>query len=579
MKIFIKYLLIFSFPSLFLSAMAAAEVPSVEDIQALESLKAGKDILQEDAYIEVQTSTTKDEEPCLECIFGYDFFNSTPTTFALSSNVPLPTDYTLGPGDKILVEFFGANSEKKEGYISRSGTFNLPLLGPTSLAGLKFSKAEELIKKRASQELIGTDVYLSLSEMRSINVYVVGAAYKPGTYTVSSLASLTNVILASGGPSKEGSLRNIQVKRNGSLVINYDFYDLILKGDTSKDIRLQEGDTVFFPLIENKIRIEGSIQRAGFFEIKKGDELGKVLSNVGLKNNLNPKIQFSRYNKDKNLREVSMLEDNKQTRKIVLLNADSINILTSGMTKPVKVLLAGEFIYPGYYDINSGDSILNVINKAGGMTDQAYPEASVFTRELVAKQQKESYLKNADNLEKSLIDAVSKGAEISGESYTAISGFINRLRKFEPVGRQVVAVDSYSLRSDPKYNFELMDGDTLFIPKRSTAISVVGEVLNSTSHIFDEDASVQDYIELSGGTTGGADLSKIFVILPNGQAVLYKNKLFQNNISNQVLPGSTIVISRNPDPFDWLKLTSVITPVLSDLAVSAAAIAAISNNN
>ena len=97
------------------------------------------------------------------------------------------------------------------------------MLGPISLAGLKFSKAEELIKKRASQELIGTEVYLSLSEMRSINVYVVGAAYKPGTYTVSSLASLTNVILASGGPSQQGSLRNIQVKRNGSLVNSYDF--------------------------------------------------------------------------------------------------------------------------------------------------------------------------------------------------------------------------------------------------------------------------------------------------------------------------------------------------------------------
>ena len=201
MKDFIKYLIICSSFFILVPYSSAAEVPSVEDIQALESMKLGKDVIEEKAYIEVQTSTTKEEEDCVSCIFGYDFFNSTPTTFALSSNVPIPTNYTLGPGDKIVVEFFGTNSEKKEGYISRLGTFNLPLLGPINLAGLKFSAAEELLKRRVSQELIGTDVYLSLSEMRSINVYVVGAAYKPGTYTVSSLASLTNIILASGGPS------------------------------------------------------------------------------------------------------------------------------------------------------------------------------------------------------------------------------------------------------------------------------------------------------------------------------------------------------------------------------------------
>ena len=157
--------------------------------------------------------------------------------------------------------------------------------------------------------------------------------------------------------------------------------------------------------------------------------------------------------------------------------------------------------------------------------------------------------------------------------------FIERLREMEPIGRQVVSVDSYSLRTDPKFNLTLQDGDTLFVPKRSSAIGVVGEVLNSTSHIYDESLSIDDYIQLSGGTTNGADLSKIFVILPNGQALLLKRKLFQGDISSRVIPGSTIVVSRNPDPFNWLNLTSIITPVLSDLAVSAAAIAAISNNN
>jgi polysaccharide biosynthesis/export protein len=579
MKKFMKYLSVFS--SLFVSVayISAAELPSVDDIQALESMKLGKSVVEESQYKEIQTSTLKGEGGCEDCIFGYNFFNSTPTTFALSSNVPIPADYTLGPGDKILVEFFGTNTEKKEGYISRLGTFNLPLLGPISLAGLKFSKAEQLIKEKVKQELIGTDVYLSLNEMKSINVYVVGAAYKPGTYTVSSLATLTNVILASGGPGEKGSLRNIQVKRNGSLVSSYDFYDLILKGDTSKDIRLQESDAVYFPLIENKVKVNGSVQRPGLYEIKIGEDVGDVLSYSGIENNQDLKLQFSRFNKDTRKRVVKMLENTDATRNIVLKNGDSINIITSSSIKPLQVEINGEVLYPGFYDVNPGETILDFITKAGGMTEQAYPEASVFTRLSVSAQQKASYLKNADNLEKSLMDAVSSGSVIDGEAYLAISAFIERLRQVEPIGRQVVSVDSYTLNSDPKYNFQLQDGDKLVIPKRTPVVNVVGEVLNSTTHIFDQDLSVQDYIELSGGVTDGADLSKIFVIMPNGQAVVYKKRLFQDDISKSLLPGSTVVVSRNPNPFNWLGLTALITPILSDLAISAAAIAAISDNN
>ena len=586
MKDFKKYLLVAS--SLFISSVyiSAADIPTIEDIQAMETLRLGEDVvIEEREFREIQTSTTKSLEEieaiveCIECIFGYDFFNSTPTTFALSSNVPLPTDYILGPGDKILVEFFGNNTEKREGYISRSGKFNLPLLGPTLLGGLKFSTAQELIGKRVSQELLGTDVYLSLSEMRSINVYVVGAAYKPGTYTVSSLASLTNVILSSGGPNEEGSLRNIQVKRNGEVINNYDFYDLLLKGDTSRNIRLQESDAVFFPLIKDKIKIDGSVKRAGFFEIKEGEDLDTLLSYSGIKNNQDTRIQFSRYNVGKKEREVKMLPDTEETRKITLQNGDVVNVITSASILPIQVEIRGEVQYPGFYDINPGETILDVIDKSGGMTSQAYPEAAVFTRKLVAEQQEKSYQKNADNLEKSLIDAVSSGTEIDGEAYAAITLFIEKLREVVPVGRQVVSVDPYTLNSDPKFNFEMQDGDKLIIPKRSTAISVVGEVLNSTTHIFDEDLSVEDYIQLSGGYTDGADLTKIFVIMPNGQAVLYKQRLFQDDISNSLLPGSTVVVSRDPAPFNWMGVTALVTPILSDLAMSVAAIAAISDNN
>ena len=567
-----------------LSSLMAAPTP--EEIRELEELKLGTPVIkEEEKFLELQTSVVRkkdedeEDEDCKDCIYGYELFEEVPTTFALSSNMPIPKDYVIGPGDKLKIEYYGNNKDQYEGYVSRSGFFKLPIIGPVNLLGLEFSKVEDLIKAKVSSELIGTEVFLSLSELKSINVYVVGAAYKPGTYTVGGLASLTNIIFSTGGPNKVGSLRNIELKRNGNIVTTFDFYDLLLKGDTSNDKRLQDGDTVYYPLIENTIRIDGAVQRPGRFEIETGDTISVAFGFSGLTSRLDQKIELSRFDSSKGKREVQIFEINDETKQIALQEGDSINVLSSSNQFASNVYLSGEFLYPGYYDISAGDTVSDIIEKAGGFTDNAYPEGAVFTRESVRKQQKESYIKTAQNLERSLVDAISSGNQIDGEAYAAISQFIERLKEQDPIGRQVASVDEYSLKSDPSYDFAFQDGDTLHVPKQSSSVSVVGEVLNSTTHIYRNNLSVQDYIELSGGTTDGADLSKIFVILPNGQAEIYKRKLFQEDIDDLLLPGSTIVVSRNPDPYNWFKLATVITPILSDLAVSAAAIAAISDNN
>ena len=554
---------------------------SVDDIRELEEIKTGAPtIREEEKFLEIQTSVLReDNEKCKKCIYGYNLFKEAPTTFALSSNMPVPSDYVLGPGDKLRIDYFGNEKETFDDYISRSGTIMLPILGPINVAGLQLQKAQELIRKKASEELIGTEVYISISELRSINVYVVGAAYKPGTYTVSSLASLTNIIFSTGGPNEEGSLRKITVKRGGEIINEYDFYNLIFLGDTSNNKRLQDGDTIYYPLITETVRIDGSVQRPGIFELNSNETLSDLIKFSGFKNREKSKIEFSRFDPTQNLRKVEIYDNYSLVESKILKNGDSINFLSSSNIGISNILLKGEFVYPGYYDISSGETISDVIQKAGGLNEYAYPEGAVFTRKSVMDQQKESFIKTAQSLERSLIDAVSSGSQIDGEAYNAISQFINTLKETKPIGRQVVTIDEYSLRTDPKANFSLQDGDILFIPKKSSSVSVVGEVLNSTTHLYDDSLSIEEYIELSGGTTEGADLSKIFVILPNGRSVSYKRKLFSNDISNQILPGSTIVVSRNPDPYNWFQLTSVITPVLSDLAVSAAAISAISNDN
>jgi protein involved in polysaccharide export with SLBB domain len=332
-------------------------------------------------------------------------------------------------------------------------------------------------------------------------------------------------------------------------------------------------------LINNVVRIDGSVQRPGNYEISGKSDVSEILKFSGLSMKGDFKVQFSRFNSSSNRREVTLYDDVQLLNNLSLKDGDSINILSSSRQEQANVLVTGEVLYPGYYDTSDGQTISEILEQAGGFTDLSYPEGAIFTRESVREQQKSSYIKNAENLERSLVDAVSSGNQIDGEAYMAISEFIVKLKEQEPMGRQVVDIDDYSLQSDPKLDFILQDGDTIFIPKRSSSISVVGEVLNATTLLFREELSIQDYIDLSGGATEGADLSRIFIILPNGQSLIYKRKLFQNDFSNLLLPGSTIVVSRNPDPYNWLKLTSILTPILSDLAISAASLSAISSDN
>ena len=512
------------------------------------------------------------------CVFGYSLFSSVPLTFALSSDVPVPPSYTLGPGDQLKVEYYGNENLTKVGYITRTGTLHLPLLGPVTLAGLTFSEAETLISNKVKTELIGTNTFITLGELRSINIYVLGSAYKPGAYTISALSTLTNALFATGGVNTEGSLRNIEVKRNGTTIQSFDFYDLLLKGDTSKDVRLEQGDTIFIPLRENDVVIEGAVSRKGLYEFKEGETIQDLIRFGGV---LNPssRIELSRINNSTGKRDITLINLNSKIRtENELRKDDQINVIELSSISPKNIQLRGEFVYPGIYGLKESDTILDLIERAGGLTQQAYTHGAVFKRVQVAAQQKQALLKSADELEKTLIDAVSSGANIDGETYKSISEFIIKLREIEPEGRQLIELNLLKMKRDPKLNLLLQQGDILEIPTRSASVNVVGEVLNASSHLHTEENSVDDYISLSGGMSRGADKNRIFIISPNGQAVLLNEKLFSKSLGKStILPGSTIVVARNPDPFNYLKVFTVITPLLADFSITAASLAAIND--
>lgn len=213
--------------------------------------------------------------------YGYDLFAGSPTTFAPVTEIPVPSDYTLGPGDVLRIQMWGNQNQNLELPISRDGTISFPDSGPVTVAGLSFDEARQQIRKRVSEQYIGVEASITLGELRSMRVFVLGEARNPGSYTVSSLSTITNALYVSGGVKQNGSLRNVQHKRNGKLVGTLDLYDLLLKGDSSADNRLQPGDVIFIPPVGKRAGIAGEVYRPALYELKGDNTLADLVRMAG----------------------------------------------------------------------------------------------------------------------------------------------------------------------------------------------------------------------------------------------------------------------------------------------------------
>lgn len=200
--------------------------------------------------------------------FGYDLFAGSPSTFAPATDVPVPADYVVGPGDAIQVQLIGNTKGNYALTVDREGRINFPELGPITVGGLRFEAMRSAIERRVREQMIGTQASVTMGELRSIRIFVLGDAERPGSYTVSGLSTMTNALFVSGGVKPIGSLRNIELKRNGVTVTTLDLYDLLLKGDTRGDARLLPGDVIFINPIGATVGVSGAVRRPAIYELK-----------------------------------------------------------------------------------------------------------------------------------------------------------------------------------------------------------------------------------------------------------------------------------------------------------------------
>ncbi|MEZ9368097.1 SLBB domain-containing protein [Shewanella sp. 10N.286.51.B2] len=317
--------------------------------------------------------------------FGYDLFAGSPTTFAPVSDVPVPNEYMIGPGDNINIQLYGKENNNYQLVVGRDGAVQFPDLGPISLVGMSFSEARALLQDKIAQSMIGINANITMGELRSVRIFVAGDAFKPGSYTVSSLSTITQALFVSGGVNEIGSLRNIQLKRSGKTVETLDLYDLLMHGDSSGDKRLQSGDVVFIPSAGASVSVMGEVRRPAIYELKNSETMADVLKMAsGLNPGAHPKSSVVERYSDQAVKTVVNVDLTKKSGlTLKVKNGDVLNVKSASSRIDNAITIAGAVIRPGKYQWTKGLKVADLLPSVwGNLTLSADLDYSLLIREI-----------------------------------------------------------------------------------------------------------------------------------------------------------------------------------------------------
>ncbi len=412
--------------------------------------------------------------------FGYDLFANVPTTYAPAVSIPVSANYLLGPGDTLEILFYGKINDAFALEINREGFVDFPELGPVGLAGLTYGEAKEMLQARISAQIIGTQVSISMGSLRSMQVFVLGEAFKPGAYTVSSLSTITHVLVSSGGVSDIGSLRNIQLKRQGKLIASLDLYDLLLVGDTSKDIQVQPADVIYIPTVGDLVSVEGQVLRPAIYELKGGESVRDLIELAG---GLGPKAfassaRLQRINEDGFLTVFDLDLNESNAKALTLQSGDHFIVDAITEFKKNIVTLSGAIRHEGEFSWREGMRISDIIPDRGKLNPDADLDIALIVRELENRSDIEVHIFKLDNL---FSDA--------SENYNPVLKSRDRIIVFSEYGDRAAALTSVNEKL-----------------KRQASINSLPRVVSSGGTVrfpgeypFSNGMTVQELIDLSGG--------------------------------------------------------------------------------
>ena len=541
----------------------------------LEDLKKR---LEEDLkYLEnelLQKQTGLDERGSL-ALFGSDFFSTYQSTYMPINEPNLSPSYILDSGDVLEIQLVGQKSFTQKLKIKRDGSINLEDIGKIKLAGLSLDDASSLIKNKVGTSFIGTEAFVSLSNIRDVNVLVSGSAFNPGIYTISGNSSMLHALAVAGGIGNNGSYREINLIRNQNIIETLDMYDVLITGKFNTKTSLQSGDTIFVEPVKNIVTVDGAVKSPAKYELTDNQNLSDLikysnglskdadLDNVYLDRILDGKI------KSLPIRNISQFDD------IQVADGDKIFIRKHAFRS---VKIEGAVLKPGTYLIAEGESVNDLIKKSGGYTKNAYPFGAVYENKgalAINKMAKDLlYEEFIDN-----IITVSQKNPVEGFDLSAVVELTQKLNTTEPNGRIVVdLVDPLKAKS-----IVIKDGDSLIIPEKPNHVYIYGEVSYEGAILFEPTKSIDYYINKSGGLKDNANDKAIYVLHPNGntQRSFIRKNLFQNSPDNQLelYPGSIIFIPRGIDDSATTRLTAqAYVSILGNIGIALASLSSINNN-
>ena len=409
-------------------------------------------------------------------VFGRNIFNTRNLTFEPSVNVATPLNYRLGPGDEVIIDIWGASQNTIRQQISPDGTINIQKIGPVNLNGLTISEANDYLKKTLNKIYNGlnntndptSDIRLTLGSIRTIQINVMGEVVQPGTYSLSSFSTVFHALYRAGGVSDIGSLRNVQLVRNGKNIATIDVYQFIMKGNIQDDIRLQEGDVVIVPAYDVLVKIDGKVKRPMRFEMKKDESLSTLISYAG------------GFDADAYTRSLRVVRQNGQEYEVntvkdldysvyKMRNGDVVTAEAILNRFTNKLEIRGAVYRPGIYQLNGKlNTVRELVNEAQGLTGDAFLNRAVLYRQR------------------------------------------------EDLTTEVIPVDIKAIMDGTSQNIILAKNDILYIPSIHDLedrgdVVIHGEVAKPDSYPYADNMTLEDLIIQAGGLREAASVVRVDV--------------------------------------------------------------------
>jgi len=651
-------------------------------------------------------------------VYGRQLFDEVPSTFAPMDNVPVPADYAIGPGDELLIRVWGKVDLEADVTVDRNGQISIPKVGILNVVGLRYEQLNGFLRAAVGTIYKGFELNVTMGHLRSMQIFVLGSTRQPGAYTVSSLSTLVDALLASGGPSATGTMRHIQLRRGGLLLSEFDVYDLLRKGDKSHDVQLIPGDVIYIPVIGPQIAIAGSVNEPGIFELKGETNISSVLAEAGgltvlatterallerivdrqrrrvdefpldasglqriledgdllkispisskfenavmIRGNVVSPGRFpwhegmhvsdlipsraalvtnEHWNQQNHLadeRHTNMMTDialtnaeinwdyaaierldehDLSTRLITFNLGNAIDNQTSSDDQVLKigdiitvfsrkdlplpmekhqsiVQIGGEVNAPGIYRIDPGETLRQLVQRAGGLTPHSYLFAAQLTRVSAREIQKAQLEIEVNRLQRELTAhyAAKSSAPMNGSTTGGVAGsvtedqaklgteqaLISNLANVHPTGRVVLGIRPAAQSLEEIPDFPLEDGDTFNIPQKLATVHVLGEVYNEATLRYNAGKRLSAYLNDTGGATRMADIKRTFLIRADGTVVSRQTHFsyFSVRFENiALMPGDAIIVPpKLKAPGGFMENLPAITQILSQTAMTGAMI-------